>query len=90
MTDKEMALQIGARLIKSQFRVAALSAELSRHHSGGKEIPRRGNVEDTLQRSLSHDFQSRIDALYRELDEASSEDLLRTLYSSIELQCGPE
>ena len=27
MTDKEMALQIGARLIKSQFRVAALSAE---------------------------------------------------------------
>ena len=45
-----------------------------RRHSEG--------AEDTLQRSLSHDFQSRIDALYRELDEASSEDLLRTLHSS--------
>lgn len=91
MTDEEIALQIGSRLIKSQFRVAALVAELSRYQGPhGESLPWRKNVEDTLQHSLSHGAQSHIDALARELHAASPVELLRILYSSNELKVGPD
>jgi hypothetical protein len=89
MTDEEMALQLGTRLIKSQIRVAALGAELDRYRDkDGDCFPWRQNVDHTLERSLSRDAQSRIDALSRELRAAKAEDLLRILCSSNELNCG--
>jgi hypothetical protein len=91
MTDKEMALKLGTRLIKSQFRVAALVAELSRYEGPhGESLPWRGNVDETLAQLLSRDAQLRIDALSRELGAANQEDLLRILCNSAELNCGPE
>jgi len=86
MTDKEMAIAIATRLVKSEFRIAAMSAELSMYrYPDGGDLEWRKRVSETLDsQPLSHGFQERIDELVHELDEANQEDLLRTLHSSLE------
>jgi hypothetical protein len=86
MTDKEIAIAIATRLIKSEFRIAAMAAELSIYRfPDGSDLEWRKHVDQTLDsQPLSHGFQERIDELVRELEAANQEDLLRTLHSSLE------
>ncbi|MGB8028516.1 MAG: hypothetical protein WCF30_02525 [Terracidiphilus sp.] len=87
MTDKEIALELGARLIKRQLMIAAMAAELSGHFDEkGKQIPWHSHVEWTLSQSLDLDFQAQIERLSRALDAANPEGLLRILYSSLDLR----
>jgi hypothetical protein len=82
MTDKEIALALGIRLISARFRIAAMTGELTMYRTlNGAEIPWRDHVDSTLSQSLSHDFEMRIGELSRELAAANPEDLLRTLHS---------
>ena len=90
MTDKEIALELGTRLIKCQLRIAAMSGELCGHRDEKtlQEIPWRDHVEWTLSEALGPNFQLQIEQLSHALDAAKPEDLLRTLCNSLDLLSG--
>jgi hypothetical protein len=81
MTDKEMAVEIGKRLIRSEFRIEVLEAELSMYRLEHREIPWRENVRRAMEsQSLNREYQTRLDELTSVLDVASPEGLLHILY----------
>jgi DNA-binding TFAR19-related protein (PDSD5 family) len=81
MTDKEIALELGRRLINAQMRVTAMAAELDslRDDSEWHYPPWRSNVQAILDDVLTPAAQERIEALQLALDEAKGEDALHTL-----------
>ncbi|MGD0157124.1 MAG: hypothetical protein ABSB50_13570 [Terracidiphilus sp.] len=91
MTDKEIAFELGKKLLEAKFRIAAMAGEMDRHRDSQtlRQIPWRQYVEETLSQDLSHVFQQHIDELSRELDAASPEGLLRSLYNSIDAKRMP-
>jgi hypothetical protein len=87
MTDKEIAVAVGTRLIKAEFRIAAMAAELQMYRQDGAPLAWRKFVQETLDSPhVSPIFQERIDTLRRALDEATPQDFLRTLYRSLDQQ----
>jgi len=79
MDDKEIALELGIRLIQAKFRVAAMTGELDSYRDAQwKHVPWRGHVDEILE-TLAHVSQERVEELTRALDAARPEDLLRTL-----------
>lgn len=82
MTDKEIALELGTRLIKAKLRVAAMSGELDTYRDARwNQIPWRGNVDEILDGVLLPAAQERVEMLEHVISEAKSEDLLHTLHT---------
>ncbi|HEX4577770.1 MAG TPA: hypothetical protein VH117_10495 [Edaphobacter sp.] len=85
MTDKEIALELGTRLIKAKLRVAAMVGELDTYRdSEWNPVPWRRHVDEILQETLLHVAQERVEELTHALDAAKPEDLLRILHKSLE------
>lgn len=82
MTDKEMASELGVRLIKAKLRVAAMAGELDWYRdSQWNHIPWRTHVDEALEQVLLPAATERIEGLQLALGAASPEDLLRTLHT---------
>ena len=84
MTDKEIALELGTRLIKAKLRVAAMSGELEHYRDAQwNRVPWRNHVKEILD-SLEYVAQERVERLTDALDAATPEDLLHALHSFLE------
>ena len=85
MTDKEIALELGAHLIRAKLRIAAMTGELDTYReSVWNPAPWRRHVDQILPETVLHLAQERVEDLTRALDAAKPEDLLRTLHSSLD------
>lgn len=85
VTDKEIALELGTRLIKAKLRVAAMSGELDTYRDARwNQIHWRGNVDEILDGVLLPAAQERVEMLEHAISEAKEEDLLRTLHTFLE------
>jgi len=82
MTDKEIANDLGVRLIKAKLRIAAMSAELDMYRDSlWNHIPWRAHVDEAYHQILVPAATERIEGLQSALDAAKPEDLLRTLHT---------
>ncbi|MGO8710399.1 MAG: hypothetical protein ACLQHT_18495 [Terracidiphilus sp.] len=85
MTNKEIALELGTRLIKAKLRVAAMSGELDTYRDARwNQIPWRSNVDEILDGVLLPAAQERVEELKHAIDAAREEDLLHTLHRFLE------
>ncbi len=81
MTNKEIALELGSRLINAQMRIVAMAAEMDslRDDSQWHYPPWRSSVQAILDHVLTPAAQERIEALQLALDESREGDSLHTL-----------
>lgn len=81
MTDKEIAHELGLRLIKANLRLAAMAGELEWYRdSQWNHIPWRKHIDEALEQVLIPAATDRIEALQLALDAAKPEEMLRTLH----------
>jgi hypothetical protein len=79
MTDKEIAYELGMRLVKANFKLAAMMAELDMYRDREwNHIPWRSHVDEVIE-TLAHVSRERSEDLTHALDASDPKDLLRTL-----------
>jgi hypothetical protein len=85
MTDREIALELGTRLILAKLRVESMAIELDLvRDAGGFPLPSQTGVDEVVNQVLVPVSQDRIKGLHRALDAAVPGDLLRSLQTFLE------
>jgi len=82
MTDREIAIEIGKRLIAAHIRIAAMTGELDTYRDKNtlQDIPWRRHVDQTVTQELSHVSEAKLEELSNALDAANPEVSLHTLH----------
>jgi hypothetical protein len=85
MTDKEIALELGDRLLYSKLLIEEINLELNL----SREIsplgrPTQQILEDAKERALRPAYRDKIEELHRKLDASTPDAMLRTLQASLD------
>lgn len=84
MNDKEIALELGSRLLYAKLLVEEMNLELNlARETSPLRRPTHRILEDAKERTLRPAYRDKIEELHRKLDASTPDAMLQTLQASL-------